>query len=354
MTRLAKAEEIHAKYRTLSVPSDGQLDELVGLHETLLDAAAANHHLGWRPAGGENLKYHYPIDRERLRHFADFAYGGLGFEIRNDFLATAATPKDPAPKVAKTPAAELEARKQILHWLDIESRIARHRFEAYEVEWAALLHEPADIGGIYHTLASASPPIRVSNQTVRVSWRAPTLAAWLGRAPDSVLEIGGGHGKFVRDCALMMPETRLYLTDLPFNLIVQARYLAEYFGDAVNLCLLDDHVVDPEARITVIAPWRLAEIPGPVDVVANFLSFQHMDGDNLAWYGAAMERLRAGHLFHINRSSKRDGYDFGADEYPFRGAFEIAQRSESPLGKAWFTDGTETEVSAVLELLVRP
>lgn len=353
MTRLAPAAEIHAQYALIKPLPDDQIDSLVELHETLLDGAAAHHHLGWRPAGGENLKYRFPLDRERLRHFADYAYGGLGFELENDFLSTVPTKEDPAPQIVKNPQAIYEARQKIFQWLDIETKLARHRFQSYEVEWAALLHEPADIGGVFLDLASANPPIRISNQTVRVSWRAPMLATWLGRAPDTLLEIGGGHGKFVRDCAVMMPATKLYLTDLPFNLIVQARYLAEYFGDGVNLCLLDEHRVDPDARINLVAPWLLDRIPGPIDTLANFLSFQHMDAANLAWYGDAIEALGVRHVFHINRSTKREGYDFGVDEYPFRAAFDIVQRTESPLGKVRHSEGTEADVSAVLELLTR-
>lgn len=354
MTRLAGAGEIHAAYARLDPPTDERLDALLDLHDALLREAAAHHHLGWRPAGGENNKYKFALDRDRLRRFADFAYGGIGFEVANDFLGSRPTAEDLAPEIVKTPEAVHEARQRTLNWLQTETVNARGHFERYETEWAALLHEPAGIGGVYLDLSSASPPIRVSNQSVRVSWRAPRLAAELGRPPASLLEIGGGHGKFIRDCALLMPEARLFLTDLPFNLIVQARYLEEYFGDAVHLCLLPNQDVDPEARINLVAPWRLDHIPGPIDVTANFLSFQHMDAGNLAYYGDALQALEVGHVFHLNRLTARDPHDFGADDYPFRARFDTVLRSVAPLGTLQKSDGGITEVDGVLELLARP
>lgn len=353
MINLATAAEIHACYRRLAPLSDARLDALITLHDALLDEAAAHHHLGWRPAGGEALKYTFVLDRERLRHFANFAYGGIGFERQNDFLNTQPTPEDPAPRIFAEGDTLTQARRQILQWIRFEVTNARHQFPAYETEWAALLHEPADMGGVYLDLKSATPPIRASNHSARVSRRAPMLAALFGGAPVSLLEIGGGHGKFLRDCALLMPKTRLFLTDLPFNLIVQARYLGEYFGDEVNLCLLPDQDVNPDARINLVAPWRLDRIPGPVELVANFLSFQHMDAGNLAWYGAAIQALDVGHIFHLNRMTKRDPYDFAADDYPFRGGFRAVHRTVAPTGTLRRADGSETSLDVVLELLSR-
>jgi putative sugar O-methyltransferase len=341
MAVLANARQIHESYGRLVAPNNDALDALVILHERLLEEAAAHHDLGWRPA------------RARLHRFADYAYGGIGFEVDNDFLGTVPSPTDPAPLIVKAPAAVHTARQQIVEWINVETRNVRGRSQGLEIEWAALLHEPADIGGVFLDIASATPPIRVSNQSTRVSWRAPALATWLDQAPASVLEIGGGHGRFLRDCALLMPETRLFLTDLPFNLIVQARYLREYFGDAVNLCLVEGQDVNPNARINLVAPWRLDRIAGPVEVAANFLSFQHMDQANLEWYGAAIETLAVEHLFHFNRAGNRDPHDFGADDYPFRAGFRIARREEGLLGQRTMADGSLVEIRSVLELLSR-
>lgn len=97
MPDLATADDIHKGYAALRPLSDSRIDTLVAMHEALLDEAAAYHHLGWRPAGGENKKYQFALDRDRLRRFADFAYGGIGFEMSNDFLRTNPTRDDPAP-----------------------------------------------------------------------------------------------------------------------------------------------------------------------------------------------------------------------------------------------------------------
>lgn len=353
LSDIAAASEIHASYQRMSSPPHTELDRLVALHDTLLQQAAAHHHLGWRPAGGEALKYSFALDRERLRRFANYAYGGIGFELQNDFLGAVPSHEDPAPRINAEGEVLRQAQRQILQWVQIEAANARHQFPAYETQWAALMHEPADMGGVYLELNSATPPIRVSDHSARVSRRAPTLAALHGKVPASILEIGGGHGKFLRDCALLMPKTRLFLTDLPFNLIIQARYLREYFGEEVNLCLLPDQDVNPGARINLVAPWRLDRIPGPVELVANFLSFQHMDADNLHWYGAAIEDLEVGHIFHVNRLTKRDPYDFAADDYPFRKPFRPVHRTVTPTGTLRRADGSETSLDFVVELLSR-
>ncbi len=353
MTTIASAADIHQAYRRRESLGPERLETLVAMHDQLMEAAAAHIDLGWRPAGGENLKWRYPLDADRLRRFADFAYGGLGFEFKNDFLDTKPTDDDPAPEVQKTEQLVLTARRRILNSIDVGATEARVLFADLEIQWAALLHEPLEIGGVFLDLVSASPPIRVTNQTTRVSNRAPLLAAWLGRAPTSVLEIGGGHGRFLRDCALLFPQARLVLTDLPFNLIVQARYLEEYFGGAVNLCLVDGQAFDPDARINLVAPWRLNEITVETELIANFLSFQHMDAVNLAWYGDAMDALAVRYLFPQNRSVGRDSFDFGVDDYPFRAKFTALYRESTPWATVVQPDGRRKPVDIVRELAVR-
>ena len=353
MTALASADSIHGSYRRCRPLDPPALDRLVDLYAQILDEASAHLELGWRPAGGEIMKLRYPLDRERMHHFADFAYGGIGFEVGNDFLGAQPTAENPAPRIVKTEPAVSNARRDTLQRIQLGTREARGRFPDLELQWAALLHEAADIGGDYLELESATPPIRVSNQAARVSARAPTLAAWLGRAPRSLMEIGGGHGRFLRDCALLFPDARLILTDLPFNLIVEARYLAEYFGDGVNLCLVDGQSFDADARINLVSPWRLDRIDAPVEAVANFLSFQHMDAANLNWYGAAIDRLKIQHLFHQNRTTGRDGFDMGAEDYPFRAAFTSRYRETIPWGEILHPDGSRTPIDVLFELADR-
>lgn len=353
MARIASPEDIHAAYGQRRPPSDERLDALVALHAELLAEAENLRYLGWGPAGGEAIKWTYPLDRERLRRFADYAYGGIGFETGTDHLGVKPEDAWSAPPIVKTPSAVLQAQKRTLGWIEMAVKEARADFPAHEIHWAALLHEPADIGGVFYELNTATPPVRVSYQAARVSFRAPKLATWFDGAPDTLMEIGGGHGRLARDCALLMPDTRLILTDLPFNLVVQARYLEEYFGDAVNLCLLKDQAFDPTARINLVAPWRLDQIPEPVEMAVNFLSFQHMNAANLDWYGAAMERLGVQHLYHQNRVGKRDSHDFGAADYPFLKAFDCVRREVTPFGTIVRPDGSQEPVEVVLELASR-
>jgi putative sugar O-methyltransferase len=299
---------------------------LCRLHAELVEDTQKHIALGWRPMGGEIHKSAHVLTPETLSEFAGHTFGGIGFEGPFDFLQQ--------PNTRVTPGAPVEATSEALKQYrllckaGLNTKLVQVRDLAPELEkhWLSLIQEPASIGGPSIHLSGDATPFPITHHGIRVGYRAPVLAAWIDRPVTRLMEIGGGHGRFIRDAALLMPETKLILTDLPFNLIVSARYLIENFGHQVNLCLLPGQTFNPDSRINIIAPWRLDEISVPVDTACNFLSFQHMDETSLGWYGDAMRAVNVESVFQVNRNATRDPFDKALDDYPFASEFEAKRR----------------------------
>ena len=299
---------------------------LASARSELFDEAERHGNLGWRAIGGETMKSGIELTRGQLQSFAGHCFGGIGLEFEFDFQMRA---DEVLPMGAPfTPPRDRDSafRAAIKSRLISETERLRRWAPEMEPQWGALLQEAAAIGGLGLKLNNPSFPFQITHHGIRVAFRAPTLAAWIDRPPRRLLEIGGGHGRFMRDVALLLPETKFVLTDLPLNMLFSARYLTEYFGDAVNLCILPGDRFEPEARINIVAPWRLDEIDVPLDTACNFLSFQHMDAVNLSYYGDFMRRVGVDRLFQINRDIAREGHDLGIDAYPFASEFEAVRK----------------------------
>ncbi len=307
--------------------SEQSVEEILACHRALGSAVSPHLAEGWRPAGVEANKFDYPLTSESLRRFAAHYFLSIGFESLNDHLvedSDALEAGAPVPTPSAKALAWYEART--LEWGSAEATRVNRITPDLVPHVLALMNEPAEIGGVFGSVALGDLQVRTSFHAARVSWRAPALVGLLKRVPDRLVEIGGGHGRFIRDMALLSPATRLVLTDLPFNMIIALRYLREYFGGDVNRCILPEDGFDPSARINIVAPWRLGEVTEPVDAAANFLSFQHMDAVNLAYYGDHIRRLGVRSLLHVNRTDGRWSHEMGIDDYPFRDGFKSVFR----------------------------
>lgn len=326
MIETSSRNDILAHFSTVRPLTGCVVRDLVSIRADLFDEAERNAHLGWRAVGGETMKSRMDLTRVQLRSFAGHCFGGIGLEFAFDLQMHAdevlpmGTPFTPPRD--RDPAYREAVKSRLIY----ETERLRRWAPELEPQWGALLQEAAAIGGLGLKLDNPSFPFQLTHHGIRVAFRAPTLAAWIDKTPGRLLEIGGGHGRFIRDCALLLPKTKFVLTDLPLNMLFNARYLTEYFGDSVNLCLLPGHSFAPDARINIVAPWRLGEIDVPVDTACNFLSFQHMDAENLTYYGDIMNALGVDRLFQMNRDTPREDHDLGLDGYPFASAFEALRR----------------------------
>lgn len=320
--KIATPAEILAAFRAARPLSAGTLNSLCHVHTSLQAEALTKMSLGWRPVGGEILKASHALTPKTLQHFAGHTFGGIGFEALHDFMLAPGALEQVVP-VELTAEALERYKTQSEAWAGAKIGQLRDLAPQFETHWMALIQGASACGGPSVTLAGDATPFPITHHGIRVAYRAPSLAAWMNRPISRLVEIGGGHGRFIWDAAVLFPEAKLILTDLPFNLIVSARYLIGYFGHEVNLCVSPSQNFDPDRRINIIAPWRLNEISVPVDTACNFLSFQHMDGANLSWYGDAMRALNVQSLFQVNRNITRDPFDKPLHEYPFASEFQV-------------------------------
>lgn len=108
-------------------------------------------------------------------------------------------------------------------------------------------------------------------------------------------------------------------------MLLAARFLGHFFPGRVNLVWAEGEV--PVAGcINLVAPWLVERIAAPVDLLVNFLSFQHMSLDALRFYGERLIEPRVAALYHQNRDRPRERFDLGLDDYPFRAPFTPADR----------------------------
>jgi putative sugar O-methyltransferase len=348
--RIADQGEILDAFRAMRPPTKPTFKILCEMYVALLEEAQSQSALGWRPVGGEIRKSEIALTPEKLEGFAGYNIGGIGFEGPYDFLME---PGDLIPlgdPIEITPERLERHRSQSKIWSIQKLKQLATLAPGFEDQWMALTQEVCPIGGPQLHLNRDWTPFPITHHGLRVAYRAPALANWISRPISRLIEIGGGHGRFIRDAALLMPDAKLILTDLPFNLIISARYLIGNFGRQVNLCFLPDQKFDPDSRINIIAPWRLSEISVPVDTACNFLSFQHMDETNLEWYGKAMRDLQVQSLFQVNRNAVRDPFDKAIGDYPFMTEFEADQRQVLDVVK--YINGNRPDSRVTADLII--
>lgn len=277
----------------------------------------------WGNNHDHNRKSKLDITPELVASFAAFEMGGLGFEFGNDFPDRKTIP-DGAPRpVVADPDFDAGYGARIREVLPRSLRhLSRFAF-ADPMQIAELVRWDGIGGGRSVSVQLETGPVRVSHHTLRVAGRAYEMRASHRVWPKSLLEIGGGHGRFLRDVAICAPDASLYYCDLPFNLLIAAGYLARKFPGQVNLVWTQEDRFKPEARITLIAPWRLGDLPENVEICCNFLSFQHMSAANLGYYSEILDRRNVGALFHMNRDKALHGGEIDLDQAPFNQSFEL-------------------------------
>lgn len=299
--------------------------DLIERYSALCEAADRKADLGWRSPREDGQKRRFTMTADVIDRFADYVFGGIGFESHSDYF-DAFTPTDGQIRRRPTPTAEQrdQHRRKILG--QIQNLTDQFRKAGVPPEtWMPLITADNVVGGLLVAITIHDQRVILSSHTLRVALRSLLMRSALGSVPASVLEIGGGHGRFVRDVLKLAPGTRITYCDLPFNLLLAARYLSRVFPGDVHLAW-DDAPIPDTARITIVPPWRLAEVPYPIDACCNFLSFQHMTMENLAYYGGALRHLGVASIYHINRQTSLHDGEVPLDDYPFRDAYETVSR----------------------------
>jgi hypothetical protein len=163
--------------------------------------------------------------------------------------------------------------------------------------------------------------IHVTEAQLRYLYYRRQIQSLVGESFASVLEIGGGHGGLAAELLQHLPIGKYFIVELPEALPLAYFYLRACFDCPIQVLYRAEDVVDPAARIVILAPWKLQELGGEVDLLINTMSFQHMMPESLEFYLRQTDRLKAKHLYMVNRDTKRDPTDLIISEYPIPGAY---------------------------------
>ena len=120
----------------------------------------------------------------------------------------------------------------------------------------------------------------------------------------TVLELGGGFGRCLRDCLSINSIKTAYYIDLPLNVGLAATYLEACFPGRVNL-VWDAHDEIISGKINVLAPWLIDKIDEPIDLMINFYSLHHMPQVTMNHYFDTLIYPKVRFLYHENRMYPR-------------------------------------------------
>lgn len=107
---------------------------------------------------------------------------------------------------------------------------------------------------------------------------------------NSIIEIGGGHGKFAEIILKLSDSNQTYcFVDIPPVLYIATEYLRSIFPDriidysqAIEMSNIDEK--DIKGKILVIPPWLLEKIDMKFDFFWNSASFQEMEKNVISSY----------------------------------------------------------------------
>ncbi|MDA8575280.1 putative sugar O-methyltransferase [Alphaproteobacteria bacterium] len=124
----------------------------------------------------------------------------------------------------------------------------------------------------------------------------------------TVLELGGGFGRCLRDCLSINSIETAYYVDLPLNVGLAAAYLEACFPGRVNLVWdAQDEII--LGKINILVPWLIDKINEPIDLMINFLSLQHMPQVTMNHYFDTLISPKVKYLYHENRMQPRSQHE---------------------------------------------
>jgi len=312
--------------------NDDAIRSLLDRYPQLIEDCERHRDVGWYPSGGEVYKFTYRPSFEAVDRFADHVFGGIGYEGHDYMVGPTDFGVDGYGR--RRPSVEGEAlarhRQMFDHALRTQCQeiagINPHRL----VDWVRLAGEEYDFGGI--TLPVYVNRLRTFStfHAVRVARRSIVVSELLrARRHDvaTLVEIGGGHGRALRDLIWTLDVETAFYVDLPLNMLLAARFLGHFFKDRLNLVWSEEDAI-VEGGINIVAPWQIDRIDVPIDLLVNFLSLQHMSMEALRFYGERLIEPRVKILYHENRDRPREGFDVGAGDYPFRSPFSTEDAKE--------------------------
>lgn len=332
-----------------------QIAALVSRYPELIGGAEEFKSSGWYPSAGELYKFDYQPNIDSVDKFYGYVFGGIGFEhFDYGLLPEEFEVKDYGLKRPEIVGKRLKFFNEAFNrQISKYNSLLLNEIPDHFDEWIQFMTERYDFGGATmhktinrYFLFSTSFSIRVAHRSIML--REKFLKNQIS-FPNNVLEIGGGHGKTLHDILKIFPVKTAYYIDLPLNLIIAARYLGQFYPEKIHLVWSkDDFLIN--GKINIVAPWHIEKIDTSIDLLVNYLSFQHMSMDALKYYGEGIIEKNVKVIYHENRDRPREGFDVGLGDYPFRRSFHVLD--SKPLFSAHGHKGRNLGL-IVSELLVR-
>jgi putative sugar O-methyltransferase len=302
----------------------------------------------WGDNHDHSVKRSMRLNEDVIERFGAYAIGGIGFEGGVDLPMFDLDPDGTPVALKDDRDFDRDFLARVRHSLpDVWRHLKKFEWLSEETR-LELIKDEGSYGGRKTQVAIEGKKVLLSVFSIRVAPRVAGLRQALGHWPSTLLEIGGGHGRFIRDVATCSPDTKFFYCDLPFNMALAASYLRRQFPEQVNLVWSPEDRVDPEKTINIIAPWRLMELPQGVEVCCNFLSFQHMSRENLAYYGEILNARSVRSIYHENRRLKLHPGEIDLSDYPLHQWYRIM--SEQVFG---YSSVKEVQTSTLNAQLLR-
>ena len=320
-------------------PNDSFLNELeeesIALFHSVKKAIVFG---DWEPAPVE--KQYLPL-REAL-----LTTPGELRQFRRSFLAGGRLnfPDSPHPKehyLKWDNSLAGQGLRRALHLLKQTLRLYRHRpFRLEDVD-DNLIGQPtvcsipksvkgvlAAVGHRYFKLRNFKKTdcYNITEAQIRFLYYRMQISTLVGSSMGTILEIGPGYGGLAAELLQHLSIGRYFMVELPKNVPYVYFYLRACFDCPVQVLYRKEDQINLSARIVILAPWMLPILDSEIDLLVNTMSFQHMFAKSLYFYLRHADRLKAKHLYLVNRDTKLDSTDVIISQYPIPRGYEMLYR----------------------------
>jgi len=240
-----------------------------------------------------------------------------------------------------------QKRAGALHLLKMAIRLYRHRPFKLEDLDDNLVGQPttyripksfgggfAAIGRRFFKLRNLERPelYHVTEAQIRFLYYRMQISTLVVPSLDSILEIGAGYGGLAAELLQHLSVGQYFVLELPESVPLAYFYLRACFDCPIQVLYRPEDGLDSTARIVILAPWKLPDLGGEINLLINTMSFQHMSRENLDYYFAELDRLKVKWMYLVNRDTQRDPTDVIVSQYPIPKCYTVLYRKPQLFG----------------------
>ena len=260
----------------------------------------------------ERFKFKATLSAEILSSFRGRRYGGIGLDP-NDFMISYEEWVRIENEAVVNPSAvyadyDQNLRRMVSHFIKELFDKARDfpNFDKRDLLKLIVDEQPFGADRVPVKIEGKKLPVsvfsaRMAPRTMHATAHYQTHAS---TPMKTVLELGGGFGRCLRDCVSINSIETAYYVDLPLNVGLAATYLVACFPNRVNL-VWDENDKVIAGKINIVTPWLIDRIDEPIDLMINFLSLHHMPQETMNHYFDTLISPKVKFLYHENRMQPR-------------------------------------------------